>query len=40
MIQILIGLGMVAFAITGYFINHREEYRRTRFYGAGRAEKP
>ena len=26
MTQILIGLGLVIFAIVGYFINHREEF--------------
>jgi uncharacterized protein YneF (UPF0154 family) len=28
MTQFLIGLGLVAFAIAGYFINHRGEYTR------------
>jgi uncharacterized protein YneF (UPF0154 family) len=28
MTQLLIGIGLVAFAIVGYFINHREEYLR------------
>jgi uncharacterized protein YneF (UPF0154 family) len=27
MTQLLIGIGLVIFAIVGYFINHRDEYR-------------